>query len=143
VAWRAATHLADTALRSRILVVNDDVRVAESIRSLLRAEGYDAEAVFDGIEALETLARWPADLILLDLIMPRLDGWEFLQRRVHDPGLQRSTVLVWSVADANALERARKLGSNECLSRATTTPDQLLESVSRLLHNSAAQRKDV
>src|SRR5215831_14761119 len=101
--------------RPRVLVVNDDAPLAETVRSLLCSEGYEARVAFDGVEAVAAFADWPADLILLDLLMPRLDGWGFLKQRAHDPALQRAVVLVWSVAAAEELERARSLGATECL----------------------------
>jgi CheY-like chemotaxis protein len=120
-------------MRPRVLVVNDDAPLAEGVRSLLSAEGYDARVAFDGLEAVEAFADWPADVILLDLLMPRLDGWGFLQQRARDPALKRARVLVWSVAAADELDRARRLGATECLPRTATSPDRLLDSVARLV----------
>lgn len=123
-------------VRPRVLVVNDDAPLAEGVRRLLCAEGYDARVALDGAEAVEAFADWPADLILLDLLMPRLDGWGFLEQRANDPELSRARVLVWSVAAAEELEMARNLGATECLARAATTPDSLLDSVARLVGQS-------
>src|SRR5262245_51379585 len=119
--------------RPRVLVVNDDAPLAETVRSLLCSEGYEARVAFDGIEAVEAFADWPADLILLDLLMPRLDGWGFLKQRARGPALQRVPVTSWSVAPAEELERARSMGATECLPRAATSPDLLLDSVARLV----------
>src|SRR4051812_7339118 len=117
----------------RILVVNDDVSLAEGVRGLLCAEGYDARAVFDGLAAVETLSEWPADLVVLDLLMPRMDGLRFLQHRSKDPTLAGAPVLVWSVAGPDEFEHARRLGAVECLPRAKTSPESLLDSVARLV----------
>jgi CheY-like chemotaxis protein len=117
----------------RVLVVNDEARLAESVRQLLSNDGYEARVALDGFAALELLAQTPADLILLDLIMPRLDGWSFLKHRAADPLLLGVPVLFWSVADRDAFEEAQRLGATRCLSRAETTPDQLLESIARLM----------
>jgi CheY-like chemotaxis protein len=122
---------------ARVLVVNDDARLAEGVRGLLCEQGYDARVVLDGLAAVETFADWPADLILLDLFMPRLDGWGFLEKRDRDPALKRASVLVWSVAANEELELARRLGATECLPRATS-PDRLLDSVARLVPQSSA-----
>jgi CheY-like chemotaxis protein len=115
-----------SVVRPRVLVVNDDVRLGDSVRALLTAEGYDARCAVDGQAALDALARWPADLILLDLIMPHLDGWAFLLRRAADPALTDTAVVVWSVALPEELERARALGANACLPGGLTNPDRLL-----------------
>jgi two-component system, OmpR family, phosphate regulon response regulator PhoB len=115
-----------SVVRPRVLVVNDDSRLADSVRALLTEEGYDARCAADGQAALDALADWPADVILLDLIMPRLDGWAFLRRRVADPALTETAVVVWSGALPEELERARALGANACLPGGLTDPDRLL-----------------
>ena len=120
-------------VRPRILVVNDDRRLAESVQELLTEEGYDAAVAFDGNAALEILETWPVDLIVLDLIMPGLDGWGVLEELSGRPHIARPVVLVWSVMDADALTRARLLGAAECLRRETTDPDTLLNVVARML----------
>jgi CheY-like chemotaxis protein len=116
-----------------VLVVNDDARLAESVCQLLREEDYEARLALDGEAALETFAGWPADLVLLDLIMPRLDGWQFLERRSHDITLAQVPVLVWSVGATDELELARRLGADVCLARPATDLDQLLDTIERLL----------
>jgi CheY-like chemotaxis protein len=109
------------------------------VQDLLATEGYEARTAADGEAALQELACWPADLVLLDLIMPVMDGWAFLRRRAADPDLQRSPVLVWSVAEHEELERARNLGATECLGRASTSPDTLLAAVARLVNNADSE----
>ncbi len=119
--------------RARVLVVNDDLRLAESVRSLLADEGYETRIARDGLAAIDALGEWPADLVLLDLMMPHLNGWDFLARRAREPALARSPVVVWSVAPTVELDRARQLGADECLPGGTTNPDDLLEVVSDVL----------
>jgi CheY-like chemotaxis protein len=123
----------DTSARGRVLIVNDDARLAGSVQTLLTDEGYDARCAVDGLAALDALASWPADVIVLDLIMPHLDGWEFLIRRAADPALTEAPVVVWSVALPEELERARALGADECLPGGLTDPDHLLAVVKQVL----------
>ena len=124
--------------RPRILVVNDEQRLAASVQRLLSEEGYEVAVAFDGKQALETLDRWPADLVLLDLIMPGLDGWGFLEELSARVDAARPPVLVWSVVHGEGLARARLLGAAECLARETTSPDMLLEMITRLLQGARA-----
>lgn len=73
--------------RPVILVVDDDAAIRDSLRVLLTEEGYGVETAVDGQDALERLAAMePPCLILLDLKMPRMDGWQFLERRDGDSG---------------------------------------------------------
>jgi CheY-like chemotaxis protein len=117
----------------RVLVVNDDARLAESVCTLLTEEGYETRVARDGLAAIDALDDWPADVVLLDLMMPHLDGLGFLARRASEPNLARSLVVVWSVAPAFELDRARALGAVECLPGGTTAPDDLLDVVSHVV----------
>jgi CheY-like chemotaxis protein len=66
-----------------ILVVDDDSAIRDAVQELLEDHGYEVVLAGDGVEALERLAAMaaPPSLILLDLKMPRMDGWEFLTER--------------------------------------------------------------
>lgn len=99
-------------------------------------EGYETRIARDGLAAIDTLNEWPADLVLLDLMMPHLNGWDFLARRAQEPTLARSPVVVWSVAPPLELDRARALGADACLPGGTTAPDDLLGVVSDVLARS-------
>jgi CheY-like chemotaxis protein len=121
--------------RRRVLVVNDDAPLAASVRDLLLESNYEPRVAMDGRQALNVLTQWPADLVILDLIMPGMDGWAFLGQLAHSPSISRPLVVVWSVAVAEELERARGLGATECLTRTSTGPQQLLDTVARLLES--------
>jgi CheY-like chemotaxis protein len=83
-----------------ILLAEDDDFSRDVLTQLLRAEGYHVTAVANGREALDCLRRADSpDLILLDLVMPVLDGWEFCRRHSRDPRLASIPVLVVSGAD--------------------------------------------
>jgi two-component system response regulator MprA len=58
----------------RILVVDDDAGIRSSVEGVLRGQGYEVTTATDGVEAIERARREPFDFILLDLVMPRLDG---------------------------------------------------------------------
>jgi two-component system, OmpR family, response regulator MprA len=82
----------------RILVVEDEPAVREAVERALRLEGYDVVLAGDGGEALETLDERPADAVVLDLLMPRVDGLE-LCRRMRLRG-DRTPVLMLTARDA-------------------------------------------
>jgi len=64
----------------RVLVVDDDQDIRELLVSVLEDDGYQAESAQNGREALEVLERWKADVVVLDLMMPVMDGWTFADR---------------------------------------------------------------
>ncbi|MBR5922835.1 MAG: response regulator transcription factor [Clostridia bacterium] len=60
----------------KILIVDDDSNICELLRMYLEKDGFDTNIAYDGEQALELVARYNPDLILLDIMMPRLDGWQ-------------------------------------------------------------------
>lgn len=64
---------------TRILVVDDELDIAEAVRAVLEAEGYQVETAADGSECLQVLQAAPPDLLLLDVMMPVLDGFGVLE----------------------------------------------------------------
>jgi CheY-like chemotaxis protein len=85
----------------RVLVIEDDHDVRVSVRISLEGEGYQVDSVTDGRRALELLERsaQPPDLILLDLMMPGMDGWEFATRLRGHPRLRFIPVVIISAFD--------------------------------------------
>ena len=67
-------------MSKRILVVDDEVRYQRLLDANLRTDGYEVLAASDGVEAIEVFSSQPIDLILLDVMMPKLDGFETCQR---------------------------------------------------------------
>lgn len=84
-----------------VLVVDDDPDIRESVADVLSSEGYRVTTANDGLDALGALAVDPPSLVLLDMRMPRLDGWGFaaeLRRR----GLAVPVVVMTAARDARA-----------------------------------------
>src|SRR5262245_24697691 len=83
-----------------ILIVEDDADLRDMMAQLLTLEGFKTETVANGRDALEYLQKGdPPDLILLDLMMPVMDGWEFRRRQREDPALANVPVVVLSALD--------------------------------------------
>jgi two-component system, chemotaxis family, chemotaxis protein CheY len=86
----------------RVLVVDDDGGVRQVLASTLHVAGYEVQAAEDGADALVLLERWQPDLILLDLKMPRMDGWAFRREQLADDSLAAIPVVLLSGADEAA-----------------------------------------
>ena len=82
-----------------VLIVEDDEDLREMMAQLLSIEGFKAATVANGREALAYLHANKPDVILLDLMMPVMDGWEFRRQQKADPDLAHVPVIVLSALD--------------------------------------------
>lgn len=83
---------------SFILVIEDEAMLADTLREVLEDEGHDALTASNGEEALRLLADKSPELVLLDLMLPRMDGLAFLAARAKDSRLRSIPVVVMSSA---------------------------------------------
>jgi CheY-like chemotaxis protein len=89
----------------RVLVVDDDPRVVDIVRQLLEGEPYEIAAAADGQEALDAIAGQRPDVILLDLLMPRMDGFTVLEHLRQDPEQRSIPVIVLTAKTLTVLEQ--------------------------------------
>jgi CheY-like chemotaxis protein len=69
----------------RVLVVDDENDIRDTLADVLTAEGYSVQTAANGLEALDVVQRRPIDVVLVDLMMPIMDGWTFFSRVRRDP----------------------------------------------------------
>ncbi|MFM7220241.1 MAG: response regulator transcription factor [Nodosilinea sp.] len=81
---------------STILVVEDSVPQRQMITELLQDTGFDVSVAADGLEALEKIQIAPPDVIVLDIVMPRMNGYELCRRLKADPRTQHLPVVMCS-----------------------------------------------
>ncbi len=119
--------------RRRVLLADDDTDLRQRLRGLLEEEGWAVGEAADGRAALAELADRPPDLILLDLLMPGMDGFEFLDE-LRRRGAGSVPVVVLTAKDLTAADHDRLRGSiGRVLQKGAVTHDQLLAEVSALL----------
>jgi two-component system chemotaxis response regulator CheY len=116
-------------MKKPVLIVDDDETAREALAAFLEAEGYPVLEAANGREALDQLQRDSIGAILLDLMMPVMDGWEFRAAQIRDPDLARVPVMVIT-ADASARSRAMSLGVEEYMTKPIQFP-RLLQFVAR------------
>ena len=109
-----------------ILIVDDDEMVLMALDELLKPEGYDVHTVASGSKALEKLQRQKYDLLMLDVIMPEMDGFE-LCRRIREKDECKETPIVFLTAKSREEDRVLGLdaGANLFLSK-PISPEKLL-----------------
>ncbi len=72
-------------MAEKILIVDDDPDLVESVRIILESKGYEVDAAYDGIEGLQKVKEFNPDLIVLDVMMPKKNGYEVCRELKNDP----------------------------------------------------------
>jgi CheY-like chemotaxis protein len=102
----------------RVLVVDDSAPVRDLVMVNLELEGFEVRTAADGLEGFETAVQWRPDLITLDVVMPRLDGFGALERLRGDPRTADIPVVILTGRAQGAdRDRGRALGADAYLSK--------------------------
>jgi DNA-binding response OmpR family regulator len=119
---------------AKILLVEDDQLLTRLYTKKFTKEGFEVTVAGDGSDGLVKAKNSPPDLILLDLMMPKANGFEMLQALQSSAQLKNIPVVVLTNVSAETDEqRARSLGATDYLVKANSPPDQVVARVKELL----------
>lgn len=88
----------------RVLVVEDDDDIRSTLAELLESEGYEVASAANGRQGLDRAHAEPPDVILLDLMMPVMNGWEFREEQKRDPSIAGVPVVVVSAVSRASID---------------------------------------
>jgi len=118
----------------KILVIEDDKFLRELITQKLSREGYDVQEAVDGEDGVRKAKEVKPDIILLDLILPGIDGFEVLVKIKEDSNLEGVPVVILSnLGQRDDVERGLKLGAVDFLIKAHFTPGEIIEKINKIL----------
>ncbi|OGW40038.1 MAG: hypothetical protein A2Y97_09850 [Nitrospirae bacterium RBG_13_39_12] len=121
-------------MRDKILLVEDSKTIQQLYRNKLTLEQYQVITADNGMEAIKILSQEKPDIILLDLMMPVMDGYKVLQVIKTDPKLSGIPVLVFSAkGQPEEVEKALNLGASGYIVKATTKPNEVVEQIRKAL----------
>ena len=120
--------------QARVLCIDDEPGVIELISLILRSQNIQVDGASSGKEGLEAMAANPPDAVLLDIMMPEMDGWEVYKRMRSDNRLKKIPVIIVTARNSSfeeviARERA---GVDDYITK-PFVPNQVRESLSRVL----------
>jgi CheY-like chemotaxis protein len=122
----------------KILLVEDETDLRELYKMLLEDEGYQVSAVADGKDGCELVEKGGYDLVLLDIMLPFIDGLEILDRlnKSQSPTKQspKTIVLLTNLAQDQTVAKALEFGVRGYMIKSDYNPEQLLEAVSEFLN---------
>ncbi len=126
---------------AKVLWVEDDKFLRNMIDQRLAPTGADLVSVTDGAKALETIKSYIPDIIMLDLLMPNVDGFEILKLVKSDESLKHIPVLVLSnLGQKEEVERCKKLGAEDFIIKATIGLDDIIPRIRAVLAKTKAHQ---
>ena len=115
-------------MATKIAIIEDDAVIAQMYRMKFEAEGYEVETAENGKLGLELAQTMQPDMILLDLMMPEMNGDEMLQRlRATDWGKEIKVIILTNMGEQEAPEVLKTLGVSAFIVKADMTPRQVAE----------------
>ena len=122
-------------MSKKILLVEDNVNLSEMYAELLRDEGYEVVTVDDGVKAEEMIKNEPWDLLLLDIMLPKLDGISILTDMVKANKInERPVIVISNVNEQDLVQQCLKLGVKDFMVKAEISLDVLLKKISEYLN---------
>ena len=134
---KAASDSGNSAPRSSLLVVDDEQRIADTLALILASKGYACRAAYDGDSALALCREQAPDLVISDVVMPRLNGIELALRIFREFPACRVLLFSGQAATADLLEEARACGHEFDLLAKPVHPEELLATIARMLGGAA------
>jgi DNA-binding response OmpR family regulator len=121
----------------KILLVEDEPLLGNLLKQRLEKEGFEIVLAHDGEEALALLRESKPDLILLDIILPKISGFELLETLQADPQFERAPVIVISnLGQESDVARGTALGAVQYFVKAKVSIEELVEHVKTFLRGS-------
>lgn len=112
---------------ANILVIEDDASLQEAYSFILKTDGHKVASAYNGKEGLSLVRKNTYDLILLDIHMPVMDGWEFLEK-YNKLRRQSTKIIVFSnMIEPETKKQASDLGAHQSVLKSSMTPSGMLE----------------
>lgn len=121
-------------MAKKILLIEDEEIMIDLLQRKLTQEGYEISVTRDGEEGLKTMREVSPDLILLDIIMPKMGGFEVMEEMQKDKELKKIPVIIISNSGQPVeIDRAQKLGAKDWLIKIEFDPQEVVEKVKKLI----------
>jgi len=118
----------------KILIIEDDSFLSEMYSTKLTQDGFEVEVAIDGEQGLEKIKSVKPDLVLLDIVLPKMDGFEILENTKKDKELQDiPIILLTNLGQKNEIEKGLSLGADEYIIKAHFTPTAVVAKVKEVL----------
>ena len=122
------------AAANKIMIVEDDKFLSRALSDKLKRESFEVVNAFDGEEGLAQLEKDSIGLILLDLVMPNMNGFQFLEEMKKNPKYKKTKVIVLSnLGQEEDITKAKELGAQDYLVKADFSLKEVVEKINKTL----------
>ena len=128
---------------TKVLIVEDDALLRKAYKTKLTLEGFEVAEAADGVMGIEQVKTWKPDVVLLDILMPNVDGIEVLRRlepKKNYPGMRIIVFSNWSIPEK--VEQALALGAEKYLVKSTISPNDMIQTLREKPKSSEPQEKE-
>lgn len=119
-------------MANKILLIEDEDVLRDILLKGIRREGFDVSVAVDGEDGLRQIQEKKPDLVLLDMILPKMDGWEVL-KRIKDRGIKVPVIIISNSGQPVDIKKALKLGARDYLVKANFGPAEILQKINLYL----------
>jgi CheY-like chemotaxis protein len=121
----------------KILIAEDDFFIRDIYSKVFSLSGYQVEVAVDGLDALEKIKAQPFEMILLDIMMPRMTGIDVLKnvRMLNTPAKSTPIFIITNLGQQNVIEEAFKLGMDGYILKSQVSPQQIVDEINNFFIN--------
>ncbi|MCA9349865.1 response regulator [Candidatus Saccharibacteria bacterium] len=119
--------------QKKILLVEDDDQLSKIYQTRLKAEGFDLKVAQDGEEGLATALDFKPDLILLDIMMPKISGYDVLDILKNTPEFKSKIVIISALSQPSDIQKAKSLGADLYLVKSQVSIAEVVDSIKSLV----------
>jgi len=116
----------------KLLIIEDETALADVLEAKFKKEGYNVSMAYDGEEGFNKLKEIKPDLILLDIVMPKMDGYEVMEK-MNEEGISIPVIIISNSGQPVEIEKTRKLGAIDHLIKTKFDPDEVVKKVKKHL----------
>lgn len=127
--------------KSKILIIEDEEFLADVLETKLKREEYEVLVAGDGREGYTKIESWKPDLILLDIVMPKLNGYEVLEK-MYDDGVKIPVIIISNSGQEVELEKIQRLGAVDYLIKTEFDPQEVVDKIEKYF-NGGSQKESI
>jgi DNA-binding response OmpR family regulator len=127
--------------KTKVAIIEDDMAIVQMYLTKFEVEGYDVATAPDGASGLELIDSYQPDIVLLDLMMPNMNGLDMLAKLRSQPnGREAKVVVLTNMGDTETATKVFKMAADDYIVKAEMTPKQVAERVKALLAKSPSSK---